>query len=175
MPASRRDFLAGAASALGAAAALGGTPAPAAAPGEAGAAPPGPSQPVPPPPADLAQSAPPAANLGSLFPTVERLAGDAEYPDSFLQDRFTSVDAHRREARAKVLEAFAYRPAPVDPRPELIDRADCGDYVREKITFATSPALRVPAYVLVPKGLSKPAPAIVDLHSHGGMFLFGKE
>src|SRR5205823_4794770 len=48
------------------------------------------------------------------------------------------------------------------------------DYVREKITFATTPHFRVPAYVLIPKGAKK-APAIVDLHSHGGMFLFGKE
>ena len=35
--------------------------------------------------------------------------------------------------------------------------------------------LRVPAYVLIPRNLKRPAPAIVDLHSHGGMFLFGKE
>ncbi len=41
--------------------------------------------------------------------------------------------------------------------------------------FNTSPASRVPAYVLVPKGLKGPAPAALDLHSHGGMFLFGKE
>lgn len=134
-----------------------------------------PASTLPPPPADFDQGAPPTANLGSLFPTVERLAGTAEYPDSFLNDRFKSVDEHRAAARAKVLDAFAYRPAAVEPRAEVVDRADCGDYVREKITFATSPALRVPAYVLVPKGLSKPAPAIVDLHSHGGMFLFGKE
>jgi len=33
----------------------------------------------------------------------------------------------------------------------------------------------VPAYVHIPKGLKGRAPAIVDLHSHGGMFLFGKE
>jgi dienelactone hydrolase len=33
----------------------------------------------------------------------------------------------------------------------------------------------VPAYVLIPKPLRRPAPAIIDLHSHGGMFLFGKE
>src|SRR4029450_7558146 len=35
--------------------------------------------------------------------------------------------------------------------------------------------MRVPAYVLIPAKLRGPAPAIVDLHSHGGMFLFGKE
>jgi hypothetical protein len=35
--------------------------------------------------------------------------------------------------------------------------------------------VRVPAYVLIPKNLKQPAPAMVDLHSHGGMFMFGKE
>jgi dienelactone hydrolase len=43
------------------------------------------------------------------------------------------------------------------------------------VIFSTSPQFRVPAYVLIPKDLKKPAPAILDLHSHGGMFLFGKE
>src|SRR5262249_54647568 len=28
---------------------------------------------------------------------------------------------------------------------------------------------------LIPRGLRRPAPAVLDLHSHGGMFLFGKE
>jgi len=171
MPASRRDFLTGAASALGAVSALGGTPAFAG----ADAAPA-----VPAPPADFDHGPPPAANLGSLFPNVQRLAidkvgGDDEYEFSFLQDRFTSIERYRGEARNKVFDAFAYRPVAVDPRPEVIDRADCGDYIREKVTFATSEAHRVSAYVLVPKNLRTRAPAIVDLHSHGGMFLFGKE
>src|SRR5207248_10772518 len=46
---------------------------------------------------------------------------------------------------------------------------------REKVLFSTAPVFRVPAYVLIPKRLKRPAPAVVDLHSHGGMFLFGKE
>ena len=127
------------------------------------------------PPADLAQPQPPAADLGSLFPEVERLTSGAEFDFSFLQSRFDDWSAYRPQAREKVLDAFAYRPAQVDPQAEVVDRTDCGDYVREKVIFATSPELRVPAYVLVPKGLKGPAPAIVDLHSHGGMFLFGKE
>lgn len=127
------------------------------------------------PPADLPQDAPPDANLGILFDEIKQLAGDAEYPFSFLHDRFKSIDAFRPEARAQVFDAFAYRPAPVEPKAEVLERVDLGDYVREKILFSTSPVFRVPAYVLIPKGLKGRAPAIVDLHSHGGMFLFGKE
>lgn len=127
-------------------------------------------------PVDQLQGTPPTANLGSLFPPVEQLAAsDAEYDYSFLHPRFTSLDEFKPAARAKVLDAFAYRPEPVEPKAEIVDRVDLGDYVREKVVFSTSPLFRVPAYVLIPKQLQKPAPAIVDLHSHGGMFLFGKE
>lgn len=126
-------------------------------------------------PTDQPQDVPSAANLGTLFEEVRQLAGDGEYPFSFLNERFTSFRAFQSEARAQVLDAFAYRPAPVEPRAEVLERVDLGDYVREKILFSTSPVFRVPAYVLIPKGLKGRAPAIVDLHSHGGMFLFGKE
>lgn len=126
-------------------------------------------------PADLVQAVAPTADLGSLFPDVQRLAGDAEFEFSFLQPRFRDWNEYRPLARDRILDAFAYRPAPVTPRAEVVDRADMGDHIREKVVFSTAPGLRVPAYVLIPKKLKGPAPAIIDLHSHGGMFLFGKE
>lgn len=127
------------------------------------------------PPLDLPREAPPTANLGSLFPDVEALAGTNEYEYSYLSPRFADLESFKREARAKVQDAFAYQPQVVALRPEIVDRSDQGDYIREKVVFSSSSVFRVPAYVLIPKGLSGPAPAIVDLHSHGGMFLFGKE
>ncbi len=130
---------------------------------------------VAPPPDTPHDLRPTAANLGSLFPDVQRLADANRYAYSFLGDRFTNLEAFKKAAREKVFETLLYRPEKVDPKPEVIDRADMGDYVREKVLFSTTPHFRVPAYVLIPKGLKAPAPAIVDLHSHGGMFLFGKE
>ncbi|MFN4261131.1 MAG: alpha/beta hydrolase family protein [Gemmataceae bacterium] len=128
------------------------------------------------PPADLPRELnPTSANLGTLFPDVRRLAEKNEYAYSFLGDRFRDLDTFKAEARAKVLELLLYRPEKVDPQPQVLDRSDQGEYIREKMVFSTSPLFRVPAYVLIPKNLKKPAPAIVDLHSHGGMFLFGKE
>lgn len=130
----------------------------------------------PSPPADLTLDPPAAgADLGSLFSTVEALAGSAEYPFSFLTGRFKTLDAFKAAGRERVLDAFAYRPEKVEPKAEVIDRADLGEYVREKVVFSTAPHFRVPAYVLIPKGLKGPAPAVLDLHSHGGMYLFGKE
>jgi dienelactone hydrolase len=127
------------------------------------------------PPADLPRDlAPTSANLGSLFPAVERLAG-GKYAYSFLGDRYANLETFHAEARPKVLELLAYRPAKVEPKAEVVDRYEHEDYVREKIVFSTSPDFRVPAYVYLPKKAKRPGPAIVDLHSHGGMFLFGKE
>src|SRR4051794_23708185 len=105
---------------------------------------------------------PTGADLGSLFSDIRMLAGTEEYPYSFLADRFRDPDEFRAAAREKILELLGYRPEPVDPRPELLERLDRGDHIREKLLFSTTPHFRVPAYVLIPKRLDRPAPAIVD-------------
>lgn len=128
--------------------------------------------------AGAAPPAPPAsrpADLGSRLADLEALAAKNEYRLSFLGPRFASFPAFERVARASIFEALRYQPEPVDPSPEVLETVDCGAYLRKRITFRTTPQFRVPAYLLVPKNLQGRAPAIVDLHSHGGMFLYGKE
>ncbi len=118
---------------------------------------------------------PNGADVGSVFPFIERLGRLHDFEYSFLGDRFKSLDEFKRQSREKVLEALLYRPRPVAPRAEIVERDDLGDIIREKIVFSTTPEFRVPAYVQFPKRLKAPAPAIIDLHSHGGMIPFGKE
>lgn len=118
---------------------------------------------------------PTGADLGTLAAEIERVAAATRYSLRFPHPRFPTFTEYRAAARAAVLDALAYFPEKVEPRAEVTDRVDRGDHVRERVLFSTSPASRVPAYVLVPKGLKGPAPAVIDLHSHGGMFLFGKE
>jgi dienelactone hydrolase len=116
-----------------------------------------------------------ASDVGSLWPFIERQALASPFPLSFLQDRFTSLEEWRAVAKGKVLELLHYAPEPCDPAAEVVERVDCGDYVRERVWFNTAPDVRVPAFVLVPKGLAGKAPAIVALHDHGGFYLWGKE
>jgi dienelactone hydrolase len=118
---------------------------------------------------------PTGANLGSLFPEVEKLATANRYQFSFLGDPFKTLDEFKKTAREKLFDVLLYRPQPVEPKAEVVEREDLGDFVREKVLFNTSPLFRVPAYIHIPKKVKTPAPAIVDLHSHGGMFIFGKE
>jgi dienelactone hydrolase len=115
------------------------------------------------------------ADSGSLFPEIERLSRRRDYPYSFLSNRWRSVEEYRAEGRRVVLDSFGYRPPAVAPGAEVVDRRDLGEFIREKIVFSTTPDFRVPAYVHIPKKRNGRLPAMVDLHSHGGMFLFGKE
>jgi dienelactone hydrolase len=116
-----------------------------------------------------------ASHIGTLYPFVQKQADRSRFELSFLQPKFRGLGAWQKVARATVLERLFYAPPPVAPMPEIIRREDRGDYVQEYLTFQTTPDLRVPGYVLIPKPLKRPAPAIVLLHCHGGFYVWGKE
>ena len=116
-----------------------------------------------------------SGDAGSIYSEIKLLADQCRYPMSFLERGYPDVDSYRKTVRQKVFELFHYAPPPVPPTPEVVGRWETADYTQEKILFSTTPWFRVPAYVLIPKGRTMPRPAIIDLHSHGGMFVYGKE
>jgi len=115
------------------------------------------------------------SDVGSLFPIIQSEAIKGDFPLSFLNGQFRSVKSWKSKARGKLLELLHYSPQRCDPKAEIVERVDKGDFVREKIYFNTTPAIRVPAYLLLPKRNGKRMPAIVALHDHGGFYLWGKE
>jgi len=115
------------------------------------------------------------SDIGSLYPFVKSQAVAGEFPLSFLQKEFADVAAWKRVARGKLLDLLHYSPPPCDPRAETVERVDRGDYFQESVYFNTTPDIRVPAFVLVPKRAKLPAPGIVALHDHGGFYFWGKE
>jgi len=115
------------------------------------------------------------SDVGTLFPFIHSQARKTDFPLSFLNDQFKDVSAWKRQARGKLLELLHYAPPKCDPRPEVVEKLDKGDHVREKVVFNTTPDIRVPAYVFIPKKGKLPAPALVALHDHGGFYLWGKE
>jgi dienelactone hydrolase len=127
---------------------------------------------VPDPPRELQPS---SADLGSLYADVQRLVEGRRYEYAFPGERFRDFEEFKKTAREKIFELLLHRPAAVAPRAEVVERVERDTHTREKVLFSTTPEFRVPAYVLIPRRLRGRAPAIVDLHSHGGMFLFGKE
>lgn len=115
------------------------------------------------------------SQIGNLYPFVQKQADQSPLSLSFLRPEFKSLKQWQPRARAKVFELLSYSPAPVAPQTQLIRKTDRGDYIEEYLTFQTTPDLRVPAYVLIPKNAKLPAPGIVALHSHDGFYLWGKE
>jgi dienelactone hydrolase len=115
------------------------------------------------------------SDVGSLFPFIHSQAVKGEFPLSFLRPEFKDPAAWKRRARGKLLDLLHYAPPKCAPRAEVVERKDCGDYLREKVYFNTTPDIRAPAYVLIPKKAKLPAPAIVALHDHGGFYMWGKE
>ena len=160
---------------LHAAAVAGAAPLIATRPTPGGSALPLPDALSPVPPQAVPAAAATGADVGSLFPFIRKQAVAKDFPLSFLNPRFRTVAEWKPTARGTFLDLLHYAPPPVSPAAETVERVDCGDYVREKVWFNTTPDVRVPAYVLVPKQGPKPAPAIVALHDHGGFYLWGKE
>jgi dienelactone hydrolase len=115
------------------------------------------------------------SHIGSLFPFVKSQAVTGEFPLSFLRPEFTDLLAWKRQARGKLLELLHYAPPRPDLRAETVERVDRDGYVQEKVYFNTTPDIRVPAFVLLPKSGPRPGPAIVALHDHGGFYFWGKE
>jgi dienelactone hydrolase len=114
------------------------------------------------------------SDVGSLFPFIQSQV-KSQFPLSFLKARFEDLADWKRSARRKLLELLQYTPAECDAKPEVVEVVDEGSYRLERVFFNTTPDLRVPAYVLVPHHLQRPAPAIVALHDHGGFYMWGKE
>jgi dienelactone hydrolase len=112
---------------------------------------------------------------GNLYPFIEYQAQRGLPPLSFLQERFTDIEQWRTETTGYLRSLLLYQPETVDLSPELADFAESPEYTQQKWYITTSPGERVPVLLLVPRALDAPAPAMVALHCHGGMYYFGKK
>ena len=117
----------------------------------------------------------PDPDLGSHWSTFEKLSADCQPKFSYLNDKFDDPNEWTRQARSILMDDFHYHPAACDPAAELVERVDVGSYFRERVLVNTTPDIRIPVYVLVPKNISGTAPAMVALHDHGGFYFWGKE
>ncbi|MEN6643342.1 MAG: alpha/beta hydrolase family protein [Armatimonadia bacterium] len=77
--------------------------------------------------------------------------------------------AWRKNFKRAIVKELGSNPESVPLNPEILERTDMGDYIREKVVFDSTPYLSVPAWVLTPKGLKKgqKVPGILTAHGHG--------
>lgn len=77
--------------------------------------------------------------------------------------------AWRRKLAARLRQLLGDFPRPVPLRPEVVEREDLGDVIREKVVFDSERDMSVPAYVLIPKSRKRGErlPAVLSCHGHG--------
>ena len=71
-------------------------------------------------------------------------------------------------------KALGPLPEKVALQPEIVDEKDCGAYLMQKILFFAEANDAIPAYLLIPKNLSKKTPAIYCHHQHDSNWELGK-
>ena len=114
------------------------------------------------------------AVTGNLYPFIARQTQQGVPALSFLQERFTDIEAWRAEVREYLRSLLLFTPERVDLSPELTEHKDYDDYVIQKWYITASPGEQMPLMLLLPRG-DGPFPAIVDLHGHGVNYYFGKK
>lgn len=51
--------------------------------------------------------------------------------------------------------------------PKLLERVECGGYIRERVELSATPGLAFGVYVLMPRQADGPLPGVLALHGHG--------
>lgn len=77
----------------------------------------------------------------------------------------------REGLRKKLVELLGGFPDRIPLEPEILERKEFKDYIREKVIFNSAPKVSVIGYLLIPKGCRLPAPGVIALHGHG----YGKD
>lgn len=82
----------------------------------------------------------------------------------------------REEIRHELGRLLGRLPArPTVPQVQILSREDRGEFFVERFQFDNGAGATVPGYLLIPKGLTRKAPAILYCHWHGGDYEIGKE
>jgi dienelactone hydrolase len=106
-------------------------------------------------------------NFSSLAP-VKELYESLERRLSFHAKSHEEWRRWNEDFRAKLRELLGGFPEEkCDLAAEIVETVEEEGLIREKVVFQSEEKVSVPAYVLVPKGISKPAPTVVALHGHG--------
>ena len=121
----------------------------------------------------LAQQVKP--DTGNLYPMLQDYADRSALSLSYLSRDWPDLEQWRIRGRAKMQELLSYETdaAPLDP--EVLDTLKFDGHTRYHVRYTIAPGRQTEAFLLIPNGLKKPAPAVLALHDHGGFYYFGKE
>ena len=122
-----------------------------------------------------AQDEPELPDLGNFYPMVQEYADRSARSLSYLARDWPELEQWRMRARAQLYELLAFHPDPSELDSEVLESVRRKGFTRHLVRYSVTPGRKTEAYLLIPDGLKKPAPAILALHDHGGFYYFGKE
>lgn len=121
------------------------------------------------------EAEPMKSDVGSYYPFLKGLADQSPLSLSLLSRPWGDLEKWRTEGRAKMFELLAYNPPATSLEPEILESHHKDGYTCHLVRYAVAPDRKTEAFLLIPDGLKKPAPAVIALHDHGGYYYYGKE
>lgn len=115
------------------------------------------------------------SHVGGYYPFLQHYADTRPTRLSYLAQDWPDLQEWAKEGRTKMAELLAYHPEPVATDAEILEKVQKEGYVRFRVRFRVTPDRATEAFLLVPNGLTKPAPAVIALHDHGAFYYYGKE
>lgn len=125
-------------------------------------------------PPDLTRIAP---DLPNFHPMMEAIARDHGPRLSFLDPKWSSLDAWKRVARPAFRELLRYAPKAVPLAAETLGREERDGFTVERVSIHATDTYKIPARVLVPtrRRPGERLPAVVAMHCHSGRYVWGHE
>ncbi len=115
------------------------------------------------------------SDIGSFFPFLDAYAGKSACSLSYLSGPWPDVAAWRQQGRDKMFELLRYAPTPASSDAEILETVKKDGYTRYRVRYSVTSDRKTEAFLLIPDGLTQPAPAVVALHCHSGFYYYGKE
>mgnify|MGYP005751878403 CR=1 FL=1 len=117
----------------------------------------------------------PVSDAGNLYPVLEAYAARNNSSLSYLAKDWKNTEKWRKEARGKLHELLAFAPEPAPLNPQIFNTTKRDGYTQYLVKYNLNALQQTEAFLLIPDNLTKPAPAIIALHDHGGFYFYGKE
>ncbi|WP_299819695.1 alpha/beta hydrolase family protein [uncultured Pontibacter sp.] len=115
------------------------------------------------------------SDVGNFYPTLDAYAAKENSSLSYLGKGRKSTKKWRKEAKGKLQELLAFNPAPAPLNPQILETTKRDGYTQYLVKYNLNALQQTEAYLLIPDNLTKPAPAVIALHDHGGFYFYGKE
>ncbi|MFC1713927.1 dienelactone hydrolase family protein [Candidatus Poribacteria bacterium] len=114
-------------------------------------------------------------DVGNFYQMLQDYADQSAMSLSYLSRDWSELEQWRIRGRAKMQELLAFETEATPLQPEILQQTEEETYTKYLVRYSLTPHRKVEAFLLIPKGLTQPAPAVVALHDHGGFYYFGKE